>query len=153
VRAVCPAQAIVQPLARSRRADVEVGFGQIKDRFRIAELEVDPPVPDVNGRHAAHHGPVDKRSEIPAPRAFRWSRFHQVDAGILQPDRRDAELAAQQRPEAWPYFHRLHVSDRLAADRGIFVDDHARTLIVALDGKSGTFEQAEAHASDVHLPA
>src|SRR5690242_363655 len=87
------------PFSRSAGGiDIEIHVGQVKDRFCVAKLKIDPPQ-DVDGREGAENVACQQRFEIPPPRLGTGTRLYQVDAGIFQSDGRKLEPAPQDSPD------------------------------------------------------
>ena len=133
--------------------NIEIRFGEVEDRFGVAELEVDAPVADMDGRGGAHHRGIHKGCEIPSAKLAAQAGLGQIDADvILQADRRDDESAAEQRPQAGPDGHGLHVSHRLNPDGGIFVNHDAVAGFAGLHGERRAGEETEVYLPDIDLP-
>ena len=78
--------------ARARHR-IEVHVIDVENGFRIAELEIDAPLPHFQARQRRHHSGREQRLEIPLPRI----PFHQVDDRLIEPQRRHLQLAGPKR--------------------------------------------------------
>src|SRR5262249_33868457 len=143
-------RAVDFPGAQSGRCEVEVGIGQIEDRFGFAEFEIHAAVAYMDCWNRPHHRRAYQRSEIPAAGLGPRTCFGEIDAGAIQPDRPDDELPHQQRPDPWRYFQAarlLYVDDRLKTDGRVLVNSDAAHR------EARSAPQAELHFAELDLPA
>lgn len=133
--------------AAGGRGDIEIGIGEVEDRFGVAEFEIDAAGADVQFGDRADDGAAEKRLEIPATGLGRAAGLGDVDAGIVEADGSEFEMAREEAGQAGDGFKGGDVSERLDAEGGIFVDDDI------VDGEAGAGEKAEVDGADFDFAA
>ncbi len=128
--------------------DVHVSVADIEDGLGIAKLEIDAAAADLNiGNRVAMRGAglramIEQRLNVPGPG---W-HLDYIDAGRIEPETGERELAREQAGPADARLHGFDVREGLDAGGWIVVDQNV------VHGEAGTGEEIQVNRAQVNGP-